>query len=273
MNDRFDDEQDLSQPLHEITNRTLELDARQRAIYQGLKDIGEEIAAFYLDGLKILQDDNLQTSASLLAYVAREIDGGLRDILSTDEAKSHIQSQLTEEILSQLGEYNELRERKGHIASILAALGIDNARAFLSTSDVRVNVAIRWINVSTQFHRFAHRHGAWRVPRAREEFEALWYEQDCEGCTQLYGDYFLIPPRFYDAMDMDVQMLAVNAEFITQFGSLSQQSPRTSGLKEPNNEFKEKAPKEGNHDILDSLFFRHQEKGLYIIGIRKPQDA
>ena len=102
MNDRFDDEQDLSQPLHEITNRTLELDARQRAIYEGLKNIGEEIAAFYLDGLKILQDDNLQTSAYLLAHVAREIDGGLRDILSSDEGKKNIQKQLTTEGFDQV---------------------------------------------------------------------------------------------------------------------------------------------------------------------------
>ncbi len=34
MNDSFDDEQDVSQPLHEITSRVPELDARQRAIYQ-----------------------------------------------------------------------------------------------------------------------------------------------------------------------------------------------------------------------------------------------
>ena len=58
----------------------------------------------------------------------------------------------------------------------LAALGIDDVLAFLSTDDVRVNFAIRWISVSTQFYRFAHRHGAWKVPRAREEFEGLWHE-------------------------------------------------------------------------------------------------
>ena len=69
MSDGFDDEQDISQPLHEITSRGPELDARQRAIYQGLKDIGEEIAAFYRDGLKILHDGNFQTAASLLGCV------------------------------------------------------------------------------------------------------------------------------------------------------------------------------------------------------------
>ncbi len=176
MNDGFDDDRDSSQLPSEMAGRGPELNARQREIYQNLKSIGPEIAAYYLDGIRILQREDLETSASLLAHIAREIDGGLRDILSSDEVKGHIQSQLTEAVLVKLGNYNELRNRKGHIASILAALGIDNVYVFLSSNDVRVNFAIRWINVSTQFYRFAHRHGAWRVPRAREEFEVLWYE-------------------------------------------------------------------------------------------------
>ena len=176
MNDGFDDERDSSQLPSEMADRIPELNARQREIYQNLKSIGPEIAAYYLDGIRILQREDLETSASLLAHIAREIDGGLRDILSSDEAKGHIQSQLTEAVLVKLGDYSELRNRKGHIASILAALGVDDVFVFLSSNDVGVNFAIRWINVSTQFHRFAHRHGAWRVPRAREEFEGFWYE-------------------------------------------------------------------------------------------------
>ena len=67
MNDGFDDEQGIPQLLHEITSQAPELDARQRSIHQGLKDIGEEIAAFYLDGLKILYDGRLQTAANLFS--------------------------------------------------------------------------------------------------------------------------------------------------------------------------------------------------------------
>ena len=176
MNDGFDDERDSSQSPSEMADRVPELNALQREIHQNLKSIGPEIGAYYLDGIRILQREDLETAASLLAHIAREIDGGLTDILSSDEAKRHIQSQLTEAVLVKLGDYSELRNRKGHIASILAALGIDDALVFLSSNDVRVNFAIGWIDVSTQFHRFAHRHGAWRVPRAREEFEVLWYE-------------------------------------------------------------------------------------------------
>lgn len=175
MNDGFDNEQDLSRVSSQVTSGVPELNARQRAIYQGLKNIGEEIEAFYLDGLKVLQSDNLQTAAYLLAHIAREIDGGLRDILSSDEVKKNIQKQLTTEALAKFGDPNELKERRGHIASILAALGIEDVGAFLP-DDVRVNFATRWINVSPQFHRFVHRRGVWKSPRAREEVENFWYE-------------------------------------------------------------------------------------------------
>ncbi|MDE0684058.1 MAG: hypothetical protein OXI63_14160 [Candidatus Poribacteria bacterium] len=176
MNDGFGEEQDLSRIRSDVPGRAPDLSPQQREIRRNLGAIGPEIAAYYLDGIKILHSTDLETAASLLAHIAREIDGGLRDILSSDQARANIQKQLTEEVLTKLGDYSELKERKGHIASILAALGIDDALVFLSTDDVRVNFAIRWINVSTQFHRFAHRHGAWKVPRAREEFEVLWYE-------------------------------------------------------------------------------------------------
>ncbi len=81
MNDGFGDEQDSSQPPSQVTSGVPELNARQHAIYQGLKLIGPEIAAYYLDGIRILQHQSLETRVSLLAYIAREIDGGVRDIL------------------------------------------------------------------------------------------------------------------------------------------------------------------------------------------------
>ena len=176
MNDGFGEDQDLSRIPSDVSNRVPDLSPQQREIRRNLEAIGPEIAAYYLDGIKILRSTDLETAASLLAHVAREIDGGLRDILSSDEAKSHIQSQLTEAVLAKLGNHNELKDRKGHIASILAALGIDDVSALFSSNDVRTRFAVRWVNIAIQFHKFAHRHGAWRVPRAREEFEVLWYE-------------------------------------------------------------------------------------------------
>ena len=179
MNDGFD-EQDLSQGPGETPSFDVELTVQQAEIHRSLESIRPEIAAYYMDGIRILQNKDLETAASLLAHVAREIDGGLRDILSSGEAKEHLQKQLTKEVLNKLGEYDELKDRKGHIASILEALGIQDPRELFSLNDVDTRIAVRWINIAPQFHKFAHRHGhrhgTWRSPRNREEFENIWYE-------------------------------------------------------------------------------------------------
>lgn len=183
MNDGFDDEQDSSQPPSEIADRVPELNARQQAIYQGLEFIGPEIAAYYLDGIRILQHQSLETGASLLAHIAREIDGGLRDILAED-----IKEVLEFEILMPDNETLKYKKKKEdtfeflintpgsvkltykniprHRVSILQALGIDNPSP----------LAERWINVTKNFAKFAHRQGAWGHPRRIEDFEERWFE-------------------------------------------------------------------------------------------------
>ena len=202
MNDGFDDEQDSSQSLSEMAGRVPQLNARQRAIHQGLKDIGEEIAAFYLDGLKILQDDNLLTTAYLLAHIAREIDGGLRDILSEDikEEFEFVIHTPDEEILNYERkkadtiefavnmpgaiklEYKPIQGKR--ITSILDSLGIDDPSP----------LAERWINVTKNFAKFAHRQGAWEHPRRIEDFEGLWLE--FEGVLAgLVGNYLNLLDR------------------------------------------------------------------------------
>ena len=174
MKNGFEREQDLSLPSVSLQNRDPELSPRQSEIYRNLEAIGPEIAAFYLSGVKVLQNDDLESSSYLLAHIAREIEGGLRDVLSTDPEKRKIQKQLKK---ADLGNFSE---RRGHIASILAALGID---------DLGDPLAKKWISVATQFHEFAHRHGAWEAPRAKEIFVPLWHEFE-EVLMDLVGNHF-----------------------------------------------------------------------------------
>ena len=193
MNNGFDEEQDLPREQNDTLSLGVELTAQQAEIHRNLESIGPEIAAYYMDGIRILQNKDLETAASLLAHVAREIDGGLRDILSSGEAKERIQTQLTEEVLTQLGHYNELKDRKGHFASILVALNVDDVNQ-LSPDDSRVRLAVRWINVAKDFVIFAHRHGAWRQPRRIEDFKGLWLE--FEGVLHgLVGNYLNLLDR------------------------------------------------------------------------------
>ena len=174
MKNGFDTLENLQQTPDIFRNQDPILSPRQSEIHRNLEAIGPEIAAFYLSAVKVLQNDDLETSSYLLAHIAREIEGGLRDVFSTDQEKQKIQKQLKK---TDLGNLNE---RRGHIASILAALGID---------DLSDPLAQRWVNVATRFHEFAHRHGAWEAPRTKEVFIPLWHE--FEGVLMdLVGNHF-----------------------------------------------------------------------------------
>jgi hypothetical protein len=179
MKNKFDEKHSESQPSVNNQNRGFELSPRQAEIYRNLEAIGPEIAAFYLDGVRTLQNKELETIPYLLAHIAREIEGGLRDVLSSKQGKQRIQKQLKKE------ELGDLKDRIGHIASILAALDID---------DLHAPIAIKWINVATRFHQFAHRHGAWEVPRGKEAFMPLWNEFE-DILTELVGTHFKLLDR------------------------------------------------------------------------------
>ena len=192
MNNGFTAEKDLSQVSPQTSQP--ELTPRQNKIYRNLQDIGPEIAAFYLDGVKMLRSDNFETAPYLLAHITREIDGGLRDILSSDEDKAKIQKRLTKEVLAKIGDYNTLKEYRGHIASILAALRIDDVDVLSNLDDVNIRFAVRWIEVAPKLVGFVHRHGPWKSPRSREAFEHLWYDFE-EILADLVGNYLNLLSR------------------------------------------------------------------------------
>jgi len=70
------------------------LEPYQIDIYKGLKALREYIADFYLDGVRIFNSHDIITKSNLLAHCAREIDGGLRDILSPKKEKKITQKEL-----------------------------------------------------------------------------------------------------------------------------------------------------------------------------------
>ena len=204
MNDGFDQEHNLSQVSIDVPSCVVELSPQQREIYQNLKSIGAEIAAYYLDGIKILHSKDLETAASLLAHTAREIDGGLRNILSIEkkeELRFVIRTLDNEPLTCEKGKEGTLKftintpgpvkvsySRIGkHKASILQSLGIDDLSP----------LAERWINVTKRFAEFAHRHGAWKSPRRREEFEPLWSEFE-DILANLVGNYLNLLSRVVD---------------------------------------------------------------------------
>jgi hypothetical protein len=137
-----------------ILNDETLLNPEQIDIYDGLKSIGNEIATFYLDGVKIYENEELKTKSYLLSHIAREMEGGLRDILSKGERD--VQKC---EVCGQL-----IVERKSHIESICESLGVDKEDYF----------AKEWFRVSKKLHKYAHRHGAGREPREEHLGKEIW---------------------------------------------------------------------------------------------------
>lgn len=145
------------------------LDSKQLEIYKGLRSIGPEISAFYLDGVRIVHNDNLETKSYLLAHVAREIEGGLRSVLSHVEEKIEKCSGPT---------------TSTHLESIAVALG-------MNSNDPLV---MKWFKLAGRFYKYAHRHGAMKEPRGKTEFESLWKEFE-DILFVLVGSYYNLLDR------------------------------------------------------------------------------
>jgi hypothetical protein len=157
------------------------MDKKQQQIFNGLKSIGEEIASFYADGVRLIADDNYLTKSYLIAHIAREIDGGLRDIFSKDDEKKKNQKEIKNEVLE---EYGLDKDTKGHIASILTALNMP----------LDSEIARQWIRIATEFVNFAHRHGAYKNPRSADYIIKLWQEYESLLST-LIGNYLQLLDR------------------------------------------------------------------------------
>jgi hypothetical protein len=136
-----------------LDDKTL-LNPEQIDIYNGLKSIGNEIASFYFDGVKIYENEEIKTKSYLLSHIAREIEGSLRDIFSEEKRDEIICEKCGQLIVKQ----------KSHIESICESLGVDKEDYF----------AREWFKVSKKFHKFAHRQGAWKEPRGEYIGEEIW---------------------------------------------------------------------------------------------------
>ena len=142
----------------------LSMPPKQQAIYEGLKTWRPEIAAFYKDGLMIIESD-FESKSNIISHLLREIDGGLRDIFKIksveDESKSTGES------------------KEEHKQSIMRAFGIaENSEVFQN-----------YFNAATEAHKLAHRSGkAIDRPRDSKKAEELWCKFE-EALSVLIGNY------------------------------------------------------------------------------------
>lgn len=132
----------------------------QQRIYDGLKNIGEALANFYLDGVRIAAPEcTLLSKANMLAHAAREIDGGLRD---TFAPKS-----LAKEKVSEIS--TKKKQGSEHLASILIAVGKD---------DPQNELAYRWFAIARHFHSLAHRSRIHQGSADPTEITNLWADYE-----------------------------------------------------------------------------------------------
>lgn len=183
------------------------LEPYQIDIYNGLKILGEDIADFYLDGIKIYHSNEFKIKSNLLALCAREIDDEIREILSSEKERKIIQKELeiTPNLKKKLNNKGRAKNQTGHLSSIITALNCDLDSEF----------AIEWITVANKFHRYAHRDKKRRKIRDPLEFIELWerYERIL---SSLVGTYY----NFLDRVDRILNYEEPTREILNTLDSL-----------------------------------------------------
>jgi hypothetical protein len=159
----------------------IRLEDYQQQIYEGLKQIGEEMAIFYLDGIRTYQRE-MPTRPYLLAHIAREIECGLRDIFASDVKQKK----------DKCPACGREKEKSTHIDEICAVIQVDPKNEF----------AKNWHKLARKFHKYAHRQGPWRKPRGREEFDVLWVEFEKNILNRLVGGYLNLISLVDKLLDM-----------------------------------------------------------------------
>lgn len=126
-------------------------------IYEGLKAIGEEISVFYLDAVKLLRSNDFGSQNYLISHLLREIDGGLRDILTPLSNETETCKECGKRV-----------QKVTHFEEICSILNVEE-------SDT---TAKRWKHISGEFPKLAHRSGAWKEPRKVDEIKKYWNEYE-----------------------------------------------------------------------------------------------
>ena len=147
---------------------------REKAIYDGLKTIGVEISTFFFDAVS-MYESNIGSKPYLLAHLSREIESGIRDILT-------VVTNEDDEICPTCK--RPLNRKISHKESIIKAMGLDTETEFIK----------KWHKTANLFNKYAHRHGAWKSPREKDEFDKLWIDFE-DILEKLVGNYYSIADR------------------------------------------------------------------------------
>ena len=186
-------------PPNELLIPHIKLSTSQSEINQNLETLAPLIAAFYRDWTRMRQSTNFDCRSYLLGHLSREIAGGFRDILAMKQDESGIRADLKSEDLG------DLKGHKGHIASIMSALGV-------ADFDLR---AEQWIETAKDLATLAHKNRDDKARVLRKESESIWPRFE-ELLAYLVGGYLNLLNR----VDKIVNTEAPNADMIEVLPSL-----------------------------------------------------
>lgn len=188
---------------------------RQEKIFNGLRQItGDDSATveYFKSALELYNNPLLSSRVSQLANAAREIDGGLRDILSPKSLQEKLEKSLLKKGIEKIFD-TEFKAHSGNIASILNVLNVD-------TDDP---LAKNWFEVSKQFHKYVHRPGALNKPRKFHEFQSIWEKYE-EVLERLIGSYLAVTDR----IDRLIKLTHIDDNSVGVVLNLIQQPPYAS---------------------------------------------
>ena len=104
---------------------SVQMTRRQEKIFNGLQQIAGDgsVIECFKSALEFYNNTSLSNRVGQLAHAAREIDGGLRDILSPKSLQKELEKSLLKKGIEKIFDA-ELKTHRGHIASILSALNV-----------------------------------------------------------------------------------------------------------------------------------------------------
>lgn len=229
----------------------------QKRIYDGLIQIGEEPASFFMDACRIMDrvktEEEFKNPVPLVCHALREIDSSLRSVLRPLGSKPKVGDyEKTRKILRENfnnmdeGKLNKIvsilhpENRKNEIKNILSVLGINEGE----------QIAQKWLNF--KLHKFAHRNSLSKPRIVDEEFINFWDDAQnlFDALLQRFKDNYNFYMHRIDEItsvnnpgSKEIKILRneIPNNFVTQnylFNELKEKSPVWLGLLEKNDFFK-----------------------------------
>ena len=153
----------------------------QKKIFDNLNLIGATVANFYHDALILINSDiQLSSKANLIAHLAREIDGSLRDVFAPSSLSKK--------------DDEGCKQKDSHLNSILLAI---------DKTDKDDKFAQNWREIASSFHRIAHRKDIHKDSKDPKEIIALWsrYEKILD---VVIGSFLALTSRLDVVLKLDV---------------------------------------------------------------------